>query len=79
MGTEISDIVEKARLLLKSVTQTVVELANEEDARLLLSRAVECYPVGLWLALARLETYKQGEAWMKEAQAAERGCSDKRK
>ncbi|KAK7262264.1 hypothetical protein RJT34_29830 [Clitoria ternatea] len=39
--------------------KTVVELANEEDARLLLHRAVECCPlhVELWLALARLETY----------------------
>ncbi|KAK7825987.1 protein STABILIZED1 [Quercus suber] len=39
--------------------KAVVELANEEDARLLLHRAVECCPlhVELWLALARLETY----------------------
>ncbi|GFP78581.1 protein stabilized1 [Phtheirospermum japonicum] len=39
--------------------KAVVELANEEDARLLLQRAVECCPlhVELWLALARLETY----------------------
>ncbi|XP_058213697.1 protein STABILIZED1-like [Rhododendron vialii] len=39
--------------------KAVVELAHEEDARLLLMRAVECCPlhVELWLALARLETY----------------------
>jgi pre-mRNA-processing factor 6 len=36
-----------------------VELASEDDARVLLSRAVECCPthVELWLALAKLETY----------------------
>ena len=66
---EISDIIEKGRLLLKSVTQTVVELANEEDARLLLSRAVECCPlhVELWLALARLETYEQAKKVLNRA------------
>ncbi|XXG85542.1 hypothetical protein AAC387_Pa11g0601 [Persea americana] len=66
---EISDIIEKARLLLKSVTQTVVKLANEEDARLLLSRAVECCPlhVELWLALARLETYEQAKKVLNRA------------
>lgn len=39
--------------------ELVVELANEEDARLLLQRAVECFPlhVELWLALALLEAY----------------------
>ena len=43
--------------------KAVVELANEEDARLLLHRAVECCPlhVELWLALARLETYEQSK------------------
>ncbi|XP_053382294.1 pre-mRNA-processing factor 6-like [Mercenaria mercenaria] len=36
-----------------------VELEDEEDARIMLSRAVECCPtsVELWLALARLENY----------------------
>ncbi|GAB4831493.1 hypothetical protein Ancab_005511 [Ancistrocladus abbreviatus] len=100
---EISDI-KKARLLLKSVTQTksktsswldcssktggscwedsggkaidqerlwkaVVELANEEDARLLLQRAVECCPlhVELWLALARLETYDNAKKVLNKA------------
>lgn len=34
-------------------------MASEEDARVLLSRAVECCPthVELWLALAKLESY----------------------
>jgi hypothetical protein len=36
-----------------------VELAGEDDARVLLSRATECCPthVELWLALAKLENY----------------------
>lgn len=36
------------------------ELANSEDARVLLARAVECCPqhTELWLALARLESYE---------------------
>ncbi len=40
--------------------KAAVELAEEDDARILLSRAVECCPqaVELWLALARLETYE---------------------
>ena len=40
--------------------KAAVELAAEDDARILLSRAVECCPqaVELWLALARLETYE---------------------
>lgn len=39
--------------------KAAVELATEEDARVLLSRAVECCPahVELWLALAKLESY----------------------
>lgn len=39
--------------------KAAVELASESDARVLLSRAVECCPthVELWLALARLESY----------------------
>ncbi|XP_054786548.1 protein STABILIZED1-like isoform X2 [Prosopis cineraria] len=62
------DDVNKSRALRKGLEhipdsvrlwKAVVELANEEDARLLLHRAVECCPlhVELWLALARLETY----------------------
>jgi hypothetical protein len=40
-----------------------VELASEEDARVLLSRAVECCPthVELWLALAKLESYENAK------------------
>jgi hypothetical protein len=36
---------------------------DEEDARLMLSRAVECVPtaVELWLALARLEPYERAK------------------
>eukprot|EP00252_Welwitschia_mirabilis_P025694 TRINITY_DN8153_c0_g1_i1.p1 TRINITY_DN8153_c0_g1~~TRINITY_DN8153_c0_g1_i1.p1 ORF type:complete len:1021 (-),score=226.59 TRINITY_DN8153_c0_g1_i1:62-3124(-) len=43
--------------------RAVVELANEEEARILLHRAVECCPlhVEFWLALARLETYEQAK------------------
>ena len=43
--------------------KAAVELAREEDARLMLSRAVECCPqhVELWLALARLESYDQAK------------------
>lgn len=49
--------------------KAVVELANEEDARLLLHRAVECCPlhVELWLALARLETYEQAKKVLNKA------------
>ncbi|PWA35532.1 pre-mRNA splicing factor [Artemisia annua] len=64
--------------------KAVVELANEEDAKLLLQRAVECCPlhVEFCLALTWLEKHdaakqiREGveidqEAWMKEAKAAE--------
>ncbi|GFS41109.1 pre-mRNA splicing factor-like protein [Actinidia rufa] len=49
--------------------KAVVELANEEDARLLLQRAVECCPlhVELWLALARLETYDNAKKVLNKA------------
>ncbi|KAF6154521.1 hypothetical protein GIB67_028413 [Kingdonia uniflora] len=49
--------------------KAVVELANEEDARLLLQRAVECCPlhVELWLALARLETYENAKKVLNKA------------
>ncbi|KAL3632313.1 Protein STABILIZED1 [Castilleja foliolosa] len=49
--------------------KAVVELANEEDARLLLQRAVECCPlhVELWLALARLETYSNAKKVLNKA------------
>lgn len=39
--------------------KALVEISSEEEARILLHRAVECCPldVELWLALVRLETY----------------------
>ncbi|CAL0332905.1 unnamed protein product [Lupinus luteus] len=49
--------------------KSVVELANEEDARLLLHRVVECCPlhVELWLALAWLETYENAKKVLNRA------------
>ncbi|XP_057534911.1 protein STABILIZED1 [Amaranthus tricolor] len=49
--------------------KSVVELANEEEAMLLLHRAVECCPlhVELWLALARLETYEKARKVLNRA------------
>lgn len=46
-----------------------VELEDEEDARIMLSRAVECCPtsVELWLALARLETYSNARKVLNKA------------
>ncbi|KAL5974512.1 Protein STABILIZED1 [Asimina triloba] len=72
------DVVNKSRVLRKGLEhipdsvrlwRAVVELANEEDARLLLSRAVECCPlhVELWLALARLETYDNAKRVLNKA------------
>ncbi|KAI3940978.1 hypothetical protein MKW92_005708 [Papaver armeniacum] len=49
--------------------KAVVELSNEEDARLYLQRAVECCPlhIELWLALARLETYDNAKKVLNKA------------
>ncbi|KAK4350295.1 hypothetical protein RND71_029608 [Anisodus tanguticus] len=66
------DTVNKSRVLRKGLEhifdsvrlwKAVVELANEEDARLLLQRAVECCPlhVELWLDLAKLENCENAE------------------
>lgn len=46
-----------------------VELEEPEDARILLSRAVECCPTSteLWLALARLETYDNARKVLNKA------------
>uniref|UniRef100_A0A452YKD7 Uncharacterized protein n=1 Tax=Aegilops tauschii subsp. strangulata TaxID=200361 RepID=A0A452YKD7_AEGTS len=74
---ETSDL-NKSRVLRKGLEhipdsvrlwKAVVELANEEDARMLLHRAVECCPlhVELWLALARLETYDQAKKVLNKA------------
>ena len=40
--------------------QAAVDIEEPEDARIMLSRAVECCPhsVELWLALAYLESYE---------------------
>jgi pre-mRNA-processing factor 6 len=50
----------------------VSEEENPEDARILLSRAVELVPlsVELWLALARLETYENARKVLNRARAA---------
>ncbi|XP_019193980.1 PREDICTED: protein STABILIZED1 [Ipomoea nil] len=72
------DDVNKSRVLRKGLEhipdsvrlwKAVVELANEEDARLLLQRAVECCPlhVELWLALAKLETYENAKKVLNKA------------
>ncbi|XP_047971005.1 protein STABILIZED1-like [Salvia hispanica] len=74
---ELEDV-NKSRVLRKGLEhipdsvrlwKAVVELANEEDARLLLQRAVECCPlhVELWLALARLETYDNAKKVLNKA------------
>ncbi|XP_064597243.1 pre-mRNA-processing factor 6-like [Liolophura sinensis] len=49
--------------------KAAVELENEEDARIMLSRAVECCPTSceLWLALARLETYENARKVLNKA------------
>ncbi|KAL8088172.1 protein STABILIZED1 [Apium graveolens] len=68
----------KSRVLRKGLEQipdsvrlwkAVVELASEENARVLLHRAVECCPlhVELWLALARLETYDSAKKVLNKA------------
>lgn len=46
-----------------------VELEEPEDAKILLSRAVECCPtsVELWLALAKLETYENARKVLNKA------------
>ncbi|PWA31670.1 hypothetical protein CCH79_00006719 [Gambusia affinis] len=49
--------------------KAAVELEEPEDARIMLSRAVECCPtsVELWLALARLETYENARRVLNKA------------
>ena len=49
-----------------------MELEGPEEARILLARAVECIPdnVDLWLALARLETYRAAQTVLNEARTA---------
>uniref|UniRef100_A0A336MK64 Pre-mRNA-processing factor 6 n=1 Tax=Culicoides sonorensis TaxID=179676 RepID=A0A336MK64_CULSO len=49
--------------------KAAVELENPDDAKILLSRAVECCntSVELWLALARLETYENARKVLNKA------------
>ncbi|KAJ0929981.1 putative tetratricopeptide-like helical domain superfamily, pre-mRNA-processing factor 6/Prp1/STA1 [Helianthus annuus] len=49
--------------------KALVELANEDEAKRLLQRAVECCPlhVELWLALARLEKYDAAKKVLNKA------------
>ena len=51
------------------IWRALIDLANEDDARVLLSRAVECCPqhVELWLALAKLETYANAKKILNKA------------
>jgi pre-mRNA-processing factor 6 len=49
----------------------LIELETPEDARILLSRAVECVNnVDLWLALAKLETYDNAKKVLNKAREA---------
>lgn len=54
------------------IWKAAIDLASEDDARILLSRAVECCPqhVELWLALARLETYENARKVLNKAREA---------
>ncbi len=67
-----TDDVARARVLRRALERVptsvrlwkaAVELASEADARILLSRAVECCPqhTELWLALAKLESYENAK------------------
>lgn len=49
--------------------KAAIELEEEEDAKIMLSRAVECCStsVELWLALARLETYENARKVLNKA------------
>ncbi|KNA11512.1 hypothetical protein SOVF_134540 [Spinacia oleracea] len=72
------DTLQKSRVLRKGLEhisdsvrlwKAVVELADEDQASVLLYRAVECCPlhVELWLALARLETYDKARKVLNRA------------
>lgn len=47
----------------------LIELSTENEARVLLHKAVECIPsnIELWLALAKLETYAKAKAVLNKA------------
>ncbi|CAA0828704.1 Protein STABILIZED1 [Striga hermonthica] len=77
---EGDDVDKRSRVLRKALEhvpysvklwKAVVELANENDARLLLQRAVECCPfhVELWLALVRLESYENAKKVLNKARS----------
>ena len=54
--------------------KAAIQLEEPDEARVLLSRAVECVPapdsLELWLALARLETYDNAQAVLNSARQA---------
>jgi pre-mRNA-processing factor 6 len=54
--------------------KALIQLEEPEDARVLLSRAVECVPapdsLDLWLALARLESYENAQVVLNNARQA---------
>jgi pre-mRNA-processing factor 6 len=54
--------------------KAAIGLEDQDEARILLSRAVECVPppdsLELWLALARLETYEQAQVVLNNARQA---------
>jgi hypothetical protein len=54
---------------LRTGPQAAIELEEPEDAKILLSRAVECVPlsVEMWLALARLETVDNARKVLNQA------------
>ncbi|KAK3286302.1 Protein STABILIZED1 [Cymbomonas tetramitiformis] len=73
-----TETVKKQRVLRKALEHVptsvklwkqAVELADESDARILLTRAVECCPqhTELWLALARLESYESARKVLNRA------------
>ena len=49
--------------------KTAVDLEDEDEARIMLGRAVECCPqsVDMWLALAKLEVYENAKAVLNKA------------
>ena len=52
-----------------NLRKELIELSTENEARVLLHKAVECIPsnIELWLALAKLETYDKAKAVLNKA------------
>lgn len=52
--------------------KSVIEMEDQNGAKVMLQRAVECVPhsVDMWLALARLETYSNAKKTLNKARAA---------